>query len=755
MTIYNGHKARVDHRSYEERGIDLLPQPKMRKGVLEMEKRAGFEYRLDSPEAFFHRFKTRMGQDWQDKKIQNMFKVMTQPETVIQNVASSQSTFVWRDIKQEVSQRIPDQHMASYVCDKIQTSSALVNVGEHSFFEGTKDTKSVPVFTSRETLEKEFDLGLLGEQLAQRARHPVNQEFFEEHVKQADQDIKKEHKTGLSDDQKEALSHVCSDSDLSCLVGYAGAGKTTVLGVAKKIWTDSGYGVHGLAPTGRAADNLVDSGITSSQTLHKFLKQFDRGSCHYNSTSVLVLDEGGMVPVHLMKQFLHAVNHLGVKAVVVGDGNQLQPIEAGAAFRSVLRTTNPVSLETVVRQEEDWQREASQNFGAGRAHEALSAYAEKGHLHLKSSLPSLTDIEADLTSKKAEIKDQAEVDLYRLRDTTKMLKGISFGQMLDDVEHFTGKRDWRGVFNHQDFETRYTEGWKALETQCCEVLSHHGFDPKAPTYRILRKHGLEDQERRHDVRAGARAEILKIFRQDFKARQGQVSPDEKTLMFSYSRKDVQALNVGARAFLQKAGVVEKREFTYEVTSPYSDIFGRQREEVLKRSFAKGDLIVFLKNDNSLEIRNGHRGRIIHVDANKIQVEVLGKTPRTVSFATNLYNAIDYGWATTIHKTQGSTLERTLYLASPSDSRNLAYVAMTRHQKDVQVFGSQEEFGNAQTLVAQLFKASEKTLAQDYLKGRDPDLKDPELPLEILSTRFQGLKQFGTFLKGQVKDLVDP
>ena len=288
----HGHRARVDHRSYAERGIDLLPQPKLRKGVFEMGKRAGFSHRLDSPEALFYRFKTRIGQDWQDKKIQNLVKVMTRPQTVIDTVASAQSTFVWRDIKQEVARHVPDAPMASYLCSKVQGSSALVNVGEHLFFKGTKESQSVPVFTSRETLEKEADLGLLGERLAQRQRHHVNQEAFDYHVDQADQELKQKHKTGFSKDQKAVLSHLCSAEDLSCLVGYVGSGKTTVLGVAQRIWQDSGYRVHGLAPTGRAADNLAESGITSSQTLHKFLRQFDQKRCQYNKNSILVLDEG-------------------------------------------------------------------------------------------------------------------------------------------------------------------------------------------------------------------------------------------------------------------------------------------------------------------------------------------------------------------------------------------------------------------------------------------------------------------------------
>ena len=79
---------------------------------------------------------------------------------------------------------------------------------------------------------------------------------------------------------------------------------------------------------------LEQSGIPST-TLHKFLKSFEEGRCQYNPNSVLVLDEAGMVDMERFEKLLGAVKQLGVKLIVVGDGAQLQPVEAGPAFRLV------------------------------------------------------------------------------------------------------------------------------------------------------------------------------------------------------------------------------------------------------------------------------------------------------------------------------------------------------------------------------------------------------------------------------------
>ena len=164
--------------------------------------------------------------------------------------------------------------------------------------------------------------------------------------------------------------------------------KRQPLGVCQDIWKAEDYAVYGLAPTGKAAHNLEQSGI-SSMTLHKFLKSFEEGRCQYNSNSVLVLDEAGMVDMERFEKLLDAVKQLGVKLIVVGDGAQLQPVEAGPAFRLVSNRLGKAELNTVLRQKEDWQKEATVLFGQQETQAAIQKYADKGHVHIvEEKLPS-------------------------------------------------------------------------------------------------------------------------------------------------------------------------------------------------------------------------------------------------------------------------------------------------------------------------------------------------------------------------------
>jgi ATP-dependent exoDNAse (exonuclease V) alpha subunit len=60
--------------------------------------------------------------------------------------------------------------------------------------------------------------------------------------------------------------------------------------------------------------------------------------------------------------------------VLVGDPQQLQSIEAGAAFRSIHERHGGAEIGEVRRQREDWQRDATRDLATGRTGDAIHAY---------------------------------------------------------------------------------------------------------------------------------------------------------------------------------------------------------------------------------------------------------------------------------------------------------------------------------------------------------------------------------------------
>src|SRR5690606_4037235 len=109
----------------------------------------------------------------------------------------------------------------------------------------------------------------------------------------------------------------------------------------------------------------------------------------------------------------------------------------------------------------------------------------------------------------------------------------------------------------------------------------------------------------------------------------------------------------------------------------------------KRDFATGDSIVFLENSRELGVKNGMLATVDHVEPGRI-IATLDRGD-SVSVPMGDYQAVDHGYATTIHKNQGATVDRAYVLASGTMDRHLTYVAMTRHRDGAQLYAAQDEF----------------------------------------------------------------
>jgi Ti-type conjugative transfer relaxase TraA len=146
-------------------------------------------------------------------------------------------------------------------------------------------------------------------------------------------------------------------------------------------------------------------------------------------------------------------------------------------------------------------------------------------------------------------------------------------------------------------------------------------------------------------------------------RDRQASPDRSRIILTHTNDEVRALNEGARGRMRAAGdlgddvrlVVERGE----------------------RSFASGDRIMFLQNERGLGVKNGTLGTIEQVSARSMSVRT--DDGRNVWFDLKDYDRIDHGYAATIHKAQGMTVDRTHVLATPGLDAHGSYVALSRHR----------------------------------------------------------------------------
>src|SRR3546814_14664376 len=83
----------------------------------------------------------------------------------------------------------------------------------------------------------------------------------------------------------------------------------------------------------------------------------------------------------LMERVISHAADAGAKVVLVGDPQQLQAIEAGAAFRAIHERHGGAEITEVRRQHEGWQQDATRHLATGRTGEAIGAYATKDMVH--------------------------------------------------------------------------------------------------------------------------------------------------------------------------------------------------------------------------------------------------------------------------------------------------------------------------------------------------------------------------------------
>ena len=163
---------------------------------------------------------------------------------------------------------------------------------------------------------------------------------------------------------------------------YAGTGKSAMLGVAREAWEGAGYNVRGAALSGIAAEGLEQGSGISSRTIASLEHQWSKGRDQLTSRDVLVIDEAGMVGTRQMERVLSHAADAGAKVVLVGDPQQLQAIEAGAAFRAIHERHGGVEISEVRRQHDGWQQDATRHLATGRTGLAIQAYGERGMVNV-------------------------------------------------------------------------------------------------------------------------------------------------------------------------------------------------------------------------------------------------------------------------------------------------------------------------------------------------------------------------------------
>jgi Ti-type conjugative transfer relaxase TraA len=349
--------ARVDHRSLEAQGIDLEPQHKIGPAASRMAAQG-----LESERLAEHLEIARA----------NGEKIIANPSIALDAITQHQATFTKRDFAMFAHRHSDSLEQFDRIRAAINASGELVPLG--------KDGRGEWRYTSREMIAVEQRLERATSVLAERDGHAIGDLDRRSAIIRAERGG-----LVLSGEQRTAFDHVTDAGDLRSVVGYAGLGKSAMLGVAREAWESAGYSVHGLALSGIAAENLESGSGIASRTVASMEHQWSQGRELLDRQSILVIDEAGMIGSRQLERVVGEAEKRGAKVVLIGDPEQLQAIEAGAAFRSAAERHGAVEITEIRRQHEDWQRDATRELATGRTGDAIRAYDEHGMVHVAAT----------------------------------------------------------------------------------------------------------------------------------------------------------------------------------------------------------------------------------------------------------------------------------------------------------------------------------------------------------------------------------
>jgi len=144
---------------------------------------------------------------------------------------------------------------------------------------------------------------------------------------------------------------------------------------------------------------------------------------------------------------------------------------------------------------------------------------------------------------------------------------------------------------------------------------------------------------------------------------------EGPLMIAHRRADVAALNARARERLREAGRL-----------------GPDELETNDRAFAVGDRVVTTRNDRSLHVVNGQAGRLSAIKNGRLTVEI---DDRRVDLPESYAHEghLDHAYASTAHRAQGATVDKTFVLGSDELYREWGYTALSRHGDEARFYVS--------------------------------------------------------------------
>lgn len=477
-----------------------------------------------------------------------------------------------------------------------------------------------PVFTSRETIDKEAEISRKARDGKLDLRHRIERRIVDDRFDELEATLSAQLGVAVSlEQQRAAAVHVaCETGSHAFVEGWAGAGKTTMLRALSQAYQAAGFTVAGCCQSAAASQNLARETNVPSRTIASFLLACQQGRAKLTAKSVVLLDEAGLVGTKEFYLIQDEVAKAGAKLLCVGDSKQLQPIEGGGIFSSLIREHGKAEISIIQRQRTDFA-------------------------------PLLKWLDARAKSKPNGGISTAQAQVLRAIPEDARMQAIQ-GLCAIDTKLARAFHRWRERFDH---------AWMREAVECFA------------TGQALRALRLMDERGRLRISvdpAAAMEATIDSWAQD------KTALASKTLIAG-TRAEVDELNRCARDILVNRGEVGSGGIDVEIS--------RRDESTAIRRFAPGDRLLFTQNDNALGVANGMTGTIQAIKntargpALLVDLDDPNSRGEQTVLAAASFARFDHALCLTANKSQGRTFDSAHVLAGSMADREWTYVAASR------------------------------------------------------------------------------
>jgi len=460
----------------------------------------------------------------------------------------------------------------------------------------------------------------------------------------------------LSDEQANAAKNIVCQK-FSILTGGPGCGKTTTTLVIVKLIEAMGLKVHLAAPTGRAAQRMMDVIGKESKTIHRLLGwqggKFKKDEDTPLKTDFLIVDECSMLDINLTASLLKAVPK-NAQVLFIGDSDQLPSVGAGNVIKDIIASESiPCFRLTKIF------RQAQESLIIKYAHQI-----NKGEIPWIKSPFKKPEIWKRKTDCLFLDSDEATKEQISFISRVKRFYDLKQTELENNVSKDSDDSDF--------FEFRVQEPVVPYET---EITIPHKFE-----------HVNLEKVYQAETKIEELFSVLKKVHPWSSLHYGFSALDVVRKLYQewipkyYGDCEIQILSPMTRGSL---GTISLNRVIQETSNPFVE--GKRQLKVGERIFRIGDRVIHRRNNYDLGVFNGDIGVIQDIDNVDLTCSVaFSPDNRLVHYKQTDIMELDLAYAITIHKSQGSEFEVVIIPVLTQHFkmlfRNLIYTGITRAKK---------------------------------------------------------------------------